>query len=700
MNNYIKIKTGLFLFVLIGLISIGYAHDEKPEIKCFEYEKLWMEKGPKNKLKEIVNKNQFGEKQIKAFLFFHSKDFSSDKQYFFNWIHSPTKPSINAAETWLKERADLYEKRTEVFILNIEEEVERFSSLSSLYSPPPPLVVTGTNDCINFDFSNSSPDEFEEWVAYEGVASDLGEIGHGFITPVTPSTSHIELITSQGNDPIIGEKLQQLCEGCDQVVRLENTTWGGDAARLQRTFIVDEEMPYFKFWFAVVLQDPGNEHPDESKPYFDYGLYDSNGDTIQCTYYKVIANAENPTFQGSFIQKQVGSSIYYKKWEQVIIPLSRYIGEEVTVKFTASDCSWGGHYGYAYVYCGCEGPSISMSECNSGSQTITISSGFDNYWWKGPGIVDKNFGRSIEVDEEGEYTVIMTTVSGCMDTLSQLSDNCTSAPTLCAITDISITPGSCNSNNNFHSISGTVTLSNAYSKGMLVVQAGGYTFIKYAPFSTVENFEIDNIWSMGGNIEVKASLYESIFSMLSSKTCTYSNTYEAPSFCGSVSIPCESCIESFRPTPDKTYIVSGWVKEIGAGPTVKTYEDGYIKINFDGTGTYTAIKCYPTGKIIEGWQRIYFEFTIPSDADKIIISLETDGADMLFDDIRVHPTDGSMVAYVYDPLTLRLVAVLDENNYATLYEYDQEGRLIRVKKETERGIMTIKESRNSTIKAD
>ena len=59
------------------------------------------------------------------------------------------------------------------------------------------------------------------------------------------------------------------------------------------------------------------------------------------------------------------------------------------------------------------------------------------------------------------------------------------------------------------------------------------------------------------------------------------------------------------------------------------------------------------------------------------------------------PKNSSFVTYVYDPLTLRLVAELDEHNYATIYEYDEEGALIRVKKETERGVQTIQESRNN-----
>jgi hypothetical protein len=44
---------------------------------------------------------------------------------------------------------------------------------------------------------------------------------------------------------------------------------------------------------------------------------------------------------------------------------------------------------------------------------------------------------------------------------------------------------------------------------------------------------------------------------------------------------------------------------------------------------------------------------------------------------------------------MRVMAQLDENNFATLFEYDEEGTPIRVKKETERGILTVKENRQS-----
>jgi len=69
-----------------------------------------------------------------------------------------------------------------------------------------------------------------------------------------------------------------------------------------------------------------------------------------------------------------------------------------------------------------------------------------------------------------------------------------------------------------------------------------------------------------------------------------------------------------------------------------------------------------------------------------------------FDDIRIHPYDGNMKSFAYDYRTSRLMAVLDENNYATFFEYDDEGQLLRNKKETEKGIVTLKETRSRVRK--
>ena len=123
---------------------------------------------------------------------------------------------------------------------------------------------------------------------------------------------------------------------------------------------------------------------------------------------------------------------------------------------------------------------------------------------------------------------------------------------------------------------------------------------------------------------------------------------------------------------------------------------------FDGSSTDFTF--YTSGEIIDGWQRIVGDFVVPQGAQKIILKLYNttnnsgSGVPQYFDDIRIHPFNANMKSYVYDPLTLLLSAELDDNNYATFYEYDKEGQLIRIKKETERGIMTIQESRSNNPK--
>lgn len=137
---------------------------------------------------------------------------------------------------------------------------------------------------------------------------------------------------------------------------------------------------------------------------------------------------------------------------------------------------------------------------------------------------------------------------------------------------------------------------------------------------------------------------------------------------------------------------------------VMNYNDTSLKVTFfDGTdaliGTPNQVEFNTSGDIIDGWQRIQGEFTIPVGTVKLNIDLINNFAgDAFFDDVRVFPVDGNMKSFVYDQQTQRLMAELDENNYATFYEYDKEGGLIRVKKETEKGVFTIQETRSGNVK--
>ncbi|WP_269237355.1 hypothetical protein [Flavobacterium flavigenum] len=165
---------------------------------------------------------------------------------------------------------------------------------------------------------------------------------------------------------------------------------------------------------------------------------------------------------------------------------------------------------------------------------------------------------------------------------------------------------------------------------------------------------------------------------------------------------------SFIPLTSTTaptkYIVSGWVKETHTVLPV-TYANSSIVVSVNNPAVIKTINCVPSGAIIDGWQRIIGILEIPpitldyyNATIKIDLNCSGNTTSCYFDDIRFYPYEGSLKSFVYDEDTQKLMAELDENNYATFYEYDLEGGLIRIKKETEKGIYTIQETRSSTAK--
>jgi hypothetical protein len=110
-----------------------------------------------------------------------------------------------------------------------------------------------------------------------------------------------------------------------------------------------------------------------------------------------------------------------------------------------------------------------------------------------------------------------------------------------------------------------------------------------------------------------------------------------------------------------------------------------------------------TATSIDGWRKLDVQFTSPATANVIIElrSLALSGTAQtgaFFDDIRLRPFNSTMKTFVYDSVRLWLIAEHDDQNFSTFYNYDEEGILTQIKKETERGIMTIQAGRNNTRK--
>lgn len=154
------------------------------------------------------------------------------------------------------------------------------------------------------------------------------------------------------------------------------------------------------------------------------------------------------------------------------------------------------------------------------------------------------------------------------------------------------------------------------------------------------------------------------------------------------------------PTGKKMHF-SAWVHEIcTANCPPNSFDKSNIEIWNNGAKlSIDNSHIVHTGAIIDGWQKVEGDFTLPADATTPEIRfINSNTAPMYVDDIRVHPFNANMKSYVYDPVSLRLTSELDENNYAKFYEYNEEGTLARTKAETKEGIKTITETRSATQK--
>lgn len=185
--------------------------------------------------------------------------------------------------------------------------------------------------------------------------------------------------------------------------------------------------------------------------------------------------------------------------------------------------------------------------------------------------------------------------------------------------------------------------------------------------------------------------------------------------CGLVSKKdfCANCL-SFQPEVDAEYLLSAWVKE-ETNIQLKNYTNSEIDIVFynnpealdidpddvlkPSTQIISTIDFHPSGDIIDGWQRIVGRFVVPKGTITagVVLNNKNIGIPVYFDDFRIHPVEGSVKTFVYDPETFKLMSELDENNYSTFYEYDNEGGLVRVKKETSKGVKTIQETRSGSV---
>ncbi|MEM6345622.1 MAG: hypothetical protein AAF927_17150 [Bacteroidota bacterium] len=173
------------------------------------------------------------------------------------------------------------------------------------------------------------------------------------------------------------------------------------------------------------------------------------------------------------------------------------------------------------------------------------------------------------------------------------------------------------------------------------------------------------------------------------------------------------CAGNFRATWDKKYLMTFWVYgdayhmgQVSNSP-IDDYNGLEVNISVGGISYPVTPSPLKKGSLLDGWQRYELSFELPTEAAfnaanvqgsaaLFEIKFENSGTQNLYlDDLVVQPYLSGIKTFVYDPVTLRLMAAMDNNGYATFYKYNKAGDLIGVQKETKEGIQSLNETRQS-----
>lgn len=241
----------------------------------------------------------------------------------------------------------------------------------------------------------------------------------GWCCPITCSPSGIingrhTIMTGAGFDANTNNVIPVVAPGGGSFsARLGNDDVNNEAEMLSYSMTVDANNSLFLYRYAVVLQDPSHDPPDQ--PRFQIRMFDQNDQPIGCGLYDVTASAGIPGFQSW--TDVWGETVIFKNWTTVGMDLSSYVGQTVTIEFATGDCSQGGHYGYAYIDCYCSPLQISSDFC-PGLPTTTLEAplGFTGYLWN---TGETTSSITVNNPTQGQtFTCTLTSVTGCAVTLA------------------------------------------------------------------------------------------------------------------------------------------------------------------------------------------------------------------------------------------------------------------------------------------
>ncbi len=242
------------------------------------------------------------------------------------------------------------------------------------------LPARAQNTCPpNLDFENG---DFTNWLCKTGgVSASGGQNILSLSVSGQTNTRHTIIPYSDTTKDLYGG-FPVLCpNGSGYSVKLGNSNSGSEAEGIFYTYNIPATASNFSilYQYAVVFENPG--HDPEEQPRFRARVINAtDNDTIGCVSFDFTSSANLPGFK----QSTISSQVLYKDWTPVSLNLSGYAGKTIIVELITSDCTRGGHFGYAYVDVNsqCDGSIIGTTICvGDTSITLVAPYGYESYAW-------------------------------------------------------------------------------------------------------------------------------------------------------------------------------------------------------------------------------------------------------------------------------------------------------------------------------
>lgn len=268
--------------------------------------------------------------------------------------------------------------------------------------------LNAQNNCYNTGFENGT------WDGYDVFNGFIGDNGLQF----SPGDAFDQLkivkridgsdeIAAQ--DCIVNSQMPVVGDGLGEyALRLGNKEGGKRAAKASFDLTVTSDVNFLVLNYAIVVDDP--DHEVEEQPTFSMTIKDEDGGVLPCGEYSVIAGNNIEGFENCGTWR-------VRPWTSAGFELQSFLGQTVTVEIITTDCTLGGHGGYAYIDLTCRPLEMVLDNyCPDETYAyFTVTPGFESYLWS---TGETNNQIEIENPVPGtEYSVTVTSANGCTLTL-------------------------------------------------------------------------------------------------------------------------------------------------------------------------------------------------------------------------------------------------------------------------------------------